>query len=129
MAARVVILLVAAQAGGLGGCKQPEAAVDCPVAPVNPPCPDAIPSFAQDIYPNVFAPVCGRCHGPGGEESSKPFTTYQQINGTNGVEAREIYFQVFGACLMPPANAPEQLSDVQRQKLLDWFGCGAPNSP
>ncbi len=29
---------------------------------------------------------------------------------------------------MPPADAPEILTDVQRQKLLDWFGCGTPDT-
>ncbi len=115
--------------GAVGGCHQQAAAVSCPAAPVDPPCPDVMPSFAQDVYPNVFAQVCVRCHAPGGEEASNPLTTYQQIYGTGGVEAREIYFQVFQSCLMPPSNAPEQLTDVQRQKLLDWFGCGAPDTP
>jgi hypothetical protein len=41
--------------------------------------------------------------------------------------AREIYFQVFQSCLMPPPDVPEVLSDQQRQTLLDWFGCGAPD--
>ncbi|HVY38711.1 MAG TPA: hypothetical protein VHM31_12275 [Polyangia bacterium] len=114
--------------GAGSGCHQ-QAAADCPAAPVDPPCPDAMPSFARDVYPNVFGAVCVRCHAPGGEEANTPLTSYQQIYGTGGVEAREIYFQVFQACLMPPPGAPEQLTDVQRQKLLDWFGCGAPNTP
>lgn len=88
-----------------------------------------MPSFARDVYPNVFGAVCVHCHAPGGQESNIPLTSYQQIYGTGGVEAREIYFQVFEACLMPPPSAPEQLTDVQRQKLLDWFGCGAPDTP
>lgn len=111
------------------GCNPQPPATSCPAAPVNPPCPDAIPSFAGDVYPNVFGAVCARCHAPGGEESNIPLTSYQQIYGTGGTEAREIYFQVFQACLMPPASAPERLSDAQRQKLLDWFGCGAPDTP
>jgi hypothetical protein len=58
-------------------------------------------------------------------EPSSPLTTYQQIYGTDGSTAREIYFQVFQSCLMPPPDSPEVLSDRQRQTLLDWFGCGA----
>ncbi|MES1208180.1 MAG: hypothetical protein ABUS79_19770 [Pseudomonadota bacterium] len=112
-----------------GACTQQPAADSCPTAPVDPPCPDAIPSFARDVYPNVFALSCVRCHSPTGEEPKTPLTSYQDIYGTGGAEAREIYFQVFEACLMPPPSAPEQLFDGQRQKLLDWFGCGAPDSP
>ncbi len=114
---------------GTGGCHPQPAADSCPTAPVDPPCPDAVPSFTRDIYPNVFALSCVRCHSPTGEEPKKPFTSYQQIYGANGAEANDIYIQVFQACLMPPPGAPEQLSDVQRQKLLDWFGCGAPDTP
>jgi mono/diheme cytochrome c family protein len=115
-------------AGG-SACSSHTAANSCPTAPVDPPCPDAIPSFTRDVYPNVFAISCVRCHSSTGEEPKTPLTNYQQIYGNGGVEAREIYFQVFEACLMPPPNAPEQLFDDQRQKLLDWFGCGAPDTP
>jgi mono/diheme cytochrome c family protein len=111
------------------GCSSGPAATSCPPAPVDPPCPDAVPSFAGDVYPNVFAVSCVPCHRPGGVESSWPFTTYQQIYGTRGTTAGEIYQQVFNACLMPPPGNPETLTDVQRQKLLDWFGCGAPDTP
>lgn len=104
------------------------AAPSCPVAPVDPPCPDAPPSFASQVYPTVFQPTCGRCHSPTGEESKFPLQTYQQISGNGGANAREIYFQVFQSCLMPPPSAPEALSDSQRQTLLDWFGCGAPDN-
>lgn len=109
----------------VGACTPQPAANNCPPAPVDPPCPGAIPSFEGDIYPNVFAAVCVHCHSPTGEEPSMPLTTYQQIQS----RAQAIYSQVFLSCLMPPSNAPEPLSDVQRQKLLDWFGCGAPDSP
>jgi hypothetical protein len=26
---------------------------------------------------------------------------------------------------MPPSNAPEPLTEGERQTLLDWFACGA----
>jgi uncharacterized membrane protein len=106
-------------------CTQQPAPESCPTAPVDPPCPDAIPSFERDVYPNVFAAVCVGCHNPTGEEPSMPLTTYQQIHSRAGA----IYSQVFLSCLMPPPNAPEPLSDGQRQKLLDWFGCGALDTP
>ena len=106
----------------------PTASNSCPPAPVSPACPDAVPDFARDVYPDVFHPVCVPCHGPGGEEANMPFTSYQLIYGAGGSRAREIYDQVFESCLMPPASAPQSLSPAQRQKLLDWFGCGAPGS-
>jgi uncharacterized membrane protein len=58
-----------------------------------------------------------------------PLLTYQQIYGQNGMEAHEIYTQVFAYCLMPPSNAPAPLTDGGRQILFNWIACGAPNSP
>ena len=118
--------IVAAALGSAAGCHSTPAPASCPPAPVDPPCPDAKPSF-DDVYQNVFLPTCVlRCHEPGGQESRTPLTSYQQVYGTDGTMAREIYFQVFQSCLMPPPGQPEVLTDEQRQKLLDWFGCGAP---
>jgi mono/diheme cytochrome c family protein len=122
-------LAVAVAAAAGPGCKSSAPAATCPPAPVDPPCPDAVPSFEHDIYPSIFAPACVPCHSSTGVEPNSPLTSYQQIYGTDGTMAREIYFQVFQACLMPPPDGPELLLDEQRQKLLDWFGCGAPDSP
>jgi hypothetical protein len=123
----------------VAGCKNP-AGVACD-PPVVPACPDprVAPSFVNDVYPNVFVPFCVTCHSPTGVESRTPLTTYQQIYGENGVEAGEIFTQVFEACLMPPSNAPAQLTDTEadggdgdaqgaRQTLLDWLSCDAPNN-
>ena len=105
------------------GCKK--SGVDCMPPPANPVCPDGgAPSFA-DVYQTVFVPVCDNCHAPGGMEAVMPLTSYAQIYGSNGTEAREIFNQVFESCLMPPSNAPEPLTEDERQTLLDWFACGA----
>lgn len=109
------------------GCHQAQA-VNCPPAPSVLVCPEAgAPSFS-DVYSTVFVPVCQRCHISGGEESTMPFLTYQQIYGKNAGEVNEIKQQVL-SCLMPPPGEPEVLTDDQRQLLLDWIGCGAPNDP
>jgi len=104
-----------------------KAAVDCP--PASPlVCPDGGGPTFSDVYQNVIVPVCDRCHSPGGQEAVKPLTTYQQIYGNNGVEASEIRNQI-QSCLMPPPNQPEVLTDDERQLLLAWIACGAPNDP
>jgi hypothetical protein len=136
--ARFVFALALA---GLSACKQSGQGVVCD-PPVNPTCPGVAPSFANDVNPNVFKPFCAMpCHSPGGTEFSMPLLTYQQIYGQNGQEAGEIFTQVFEDCLMPPSNAPAQLTDGDgdgglgdaeaanaRQTLLDWLTCGAPNN-
>ncbi len=121
------VLATAALLLAVGGCKKADA-IDCTPPPANPTCPDAAPSFVGDVYPNVFVPVCVTCHSPTGVEPSMPFMSYQQIYGSGGTEAKEIFNQVFESCLMPPPGAVESLTDDQRQLLLDWFACGAPDS-
>jgi hypothetical protein len=109
------------------GCRK--SGVDCVPPPVSAVvCPEAgAPSFTNDVYPNVFAQVCNSCHSLGGQEPSMPFSTYQQIYGKNGAEAQEIFNQVFESCLMPPSNATEPFSMSERQTLLEWLACGAPD--
>ncbi|HVZ89257.1 MAG TPA: hypothetical protein VHG72_19980 [Polyangia bacterium] len=115
------------------GCRK--SGVDCTPPPASLTCPEAgSPSFAGEVFPSVFVPVCDNCHAPGQIEASIPLTNYQQIYGSTtgssaGSEAKEIFNQVFESCLMPPSNAPVLLDDDQRQILLDWFACGAPDSP
>ena len=105
-------------------------AVDCTPPPAVLSCPDGGgPSFAAQVYPQVFATVCANCHAPGGVEASTPLTNYQQIYGSHGSEAQEIFNQVFESCLMPPSDAPQPLTAAERQTLLDWFACGALDSP
>ncbi|HXJ19037.1 MAG TPA: hypothetical protein VMT03_02305 [Polyangia bacterium] len=109
--------------------------VPCTPPPAVLSCPDAGgPSFAGDVFPNVFVPVCDNCHAPGQVEASIPLTSYQQIYGpasgpNQGSEAKEIFNQVFESCLMPPGDAPVPLDEERRQTLLDWFACGVQDSP
>ncbi|HEY4393229.1 MAG TPA: hypothetical protein VGP64_04170 [Polyangia bacterium] len=104
-----------------------KAAVECPAMPTVV-CPEAgVPSFS-DVYANVISPLCDRCHIAGGQEASMPLTNYQQIYGKNGTEAGEIRNQV-QSCQMPPPGGPEVLTDDERQLLLGWIACGAPDNP
>jgi uncharacterized membrane protein len=105
------------------GCSSSPSVATCPAVPADPPCPDAVPNFTQDIRP-IFMVACDRCHSPTGEEPKSPLQTYQQINAIAGT----VYYEVFKRCSMPPPSAPEILTDGQRQKLLDWFGCGWPDT-
>ena len=96
-------------------------------------CPDGGgPSFDTEVLP-IFVQVCDNCHAPNapqGDRRTPYLTDYQQIYGTGGgSEARAINVQIFDNCAMPPANAPVPLSNDQRQTLLVWLACGAPDSP
>jgi uncharacterized membrane protein len=76
------------------------------------------------VQPQVFQVSCVPCHNPTGQEPQISFTSYQQIE----VWAGPIHSQVFEACAMPPAGATQTLTDPQRQMLLDWLACGAPDN-
>jgi hypothetical protein len=86
-------------------------------------CPAISPSYAGDVTPLMEA-KCVPCHGPGGLESSIPYTSY------DGVFARRVKMQQFVShCVMPPvSSAAGTLNAAQRKLLLTWLVCGAPDN-
>jgi mono/diheme cytochrome c family protein len=100
------------------------AASNC--ATVSSDCPSPPPSWSKDVQPLVQQ-YCVMCHQPGGVgESLADLTSY-----TNVFRARaEITYQV-SQCLMPNQDAsppPPQLSTAQRETIVSWIGCMAPNN-
>jgi uncharacterized membrane protein len=115
-----VLALIAVALIGIGAACSSHGGDGCPTVPDT--CPDAsAPTFSGDVAP-LFAATCQNCHAPGGQEAVLPFTTYDQIANN----ALMIIPQV-AACRMPIAPVPP-LTDEQRQTILEWFGCGAPNN-
>jgi hypothetical protein len=104
----------------LVGCG-PGAPKSCPFE--TPVCPDPVPSYSGEVSA-IIQTYCVDCHGPGGQESIRPFATWQDINAH--AYAGPMQRQVLG-CLMPPADAPP-LPDAQKQALVAWLTCGAPNN-
>jgi len=114
MKVAVVLGLIAALAGcGSSGGSCPS---DLPAS-----CPSPAPSYQSTIAPLISA-HCLTCHSPGGQEASFPFVTYQQVFAERSPMLNQVY-----ACHMPPAGEP-QLSAQERQELLSWLVCGAPNN-
>jgi uncharacterized membrane protein len=95
----------------------------CPGDDAPTACPSPAPSFMGEVQ-SIIQAKCTTCHAPGGIEARFPLVTYQQIK----VEADPgtMYRQVL-TCRMPQAGAPP-LTDVERQALLTWLFCGAPNN-
>lgn len=89
----------------------------CPAAPTA--CPPSMPSYEHDVVP-IMQRDCIPCHSTntGGKDES----TYDLASG----QKSSILFQV-NDCLMPPSGSP-QLSPQDRNTLLDWIECGAPNN-
>jgi len=123
----IVALAVSTALVGLAGCSpssdSPDAACpnDLPAS-----CPTPPPSWSNDVAPLVDK-YCLACHGDGGiAQPLFDFTTYQNVYANR----MEITHQ-FYACLMPPSDAsplPPVPSTAEREMLLAWLKCGAPNN-
>jgi hypothetical protein len=95
---------------------------------IAPPCPDASPqpSFKSDVRP-LITKYCLACHGEGGVEVAMfNYTTYQGIT----LHVAQMVTQVY-QCAMPPLDAspiPPMPTVAERETLLEWIACGAPNN-
>jgi hypothetical protein len=103
---------------GCGGGDGPVA--NCP-NDLPPACPTPAPGFAADVFPAIQA-RCAGCHSPTGIEANRPYQTYQQIFSQRAGMLHQLY-----TCRMPPATAPQPTAE-ERQLLLTWLVCGAPDN-
>lgn len=84
-------------------------------------CPTPPPSYARDIQP-ILATRCLGCHGDGGvAQSIHDYTTYAGVLANRSAILDQVY-----VCAMPPPNAGAPTTG-ERQKLLAWLVCGAPD--
>jgi len=85
-------------------------------------CPTPTPSWDADIQPLVGR-RCTPCHFPGGQAfPAQNFTTYDEVYKRRSAMLNQVY-----GCVMPPVDAG-QLTDAERQALLGWLVCHAPNN-
>jgi uncharacterized membrane protein len=85
-------------------------------------CPAAPPSYTTEVQP-LIARHCLQCHGPGGiADARRDFSTYAHVAAQQSIMLDQVY-----ACLMPPANGTP-LDPNERQTLLQWLVCHAPNN-
>jgi hypothetical protein len=125
---RVLLVVLAAPGAALGvlaaGCSpDPGIAPPRPCGAVDASCPAQPPSFAHDVDP-IIVTYCNACHGEGGiEQALYDYTSYQGI-----FRARSSMASFVSDCRMPPADAGLFPSDEERQTVLQWISCGAPNN-
>ena len=93
--------------------------VDCP-DDVPAACPDGAPTYGKDIGPLIQG-SCATCHAPGGRESSRLLTTYDQVFAQRGAVLSQV-----NACRMPPREGTPLTAEA-RKALLAWLVCGAKN--
>jgi hypothetical protein len=125
---RGFLLVLGAVLGALvtvGACSNsPPAASTCPT--VSSDCPAPPPSWSKDVQPLIQS-YCVMCHQPGGSGYSlADLTSYTSVFRSRAA----ITFQV-SQCLMPNQDAsppPPQLTTAQRETIVSWVGCMAPNN-
>jgi hypothetical protein len=124
--ARGVVALVATASACLGAVAacSTDPGVGAPACnTVDTTCPAHPPSFAHDVDP-VIVKYCNACHGEGGmEQALYDYTSYQGI-----FKARSSMASFVSDCMMPPVDAGLFPGDEQRQVVLQWIACGAPNN-
>jgi hypothetical protein len=103
----------------------PDATVNCPPQDLPPDddCPDAAPSYTAEVAA-IIARKCTVCHQPGGLEPVNQFDTLAKIKKNNN--NIHMLTQVY-SCRMPQACGVPLTPD-EKQKLLQWLVCGAPNN-
>lgn len=87
-------------------------------------CDTAALSYSTHILPIIEA-NCLTCHRPGGEQSSSPFNTFEQVKPY--ATSLELVQRITGngQPLMPPAGA---MSSCDQEKITAWVRAGAPNN-
>ena len=84
-------------------------------------CPPTPPSYATDVSPIVFQ-YCESCHAPGKSQSGKPLDTYASVTSLSAKVQSKV-----NDCSMPPSGSPQPTA-AERDTLLGWLACGAPNN-
>jgi hypothetical protein len=94
-------------------------------------CPHDLPDACVADAPSYSATVsliiqkdCVYCHYANSPIAKFDFSTYAGVSTNQGPFLDQVY-----ACNMPPADAAAfALTDVQRQELLEWLVCNAPDN-
>jgi uncharacterized membrane protein len=104
----------------LVACGGPRTNESCP-NDLPPSCPSAAPSYQAAVSP-IINLRCVTCHSPGGQEASRPLQTYSQVYSERSAVLNQVY-----ACNMPPGSAAQPTAQ-EREALLGWLVCGAPQN-
>jgi uncharacterized membrane protein len=84
-------------------------------------CPAVVPSYQNQIAAIVEA-RCVVCHQPVGPGAEWPLGSWGGISSVS-----DDALSLVASCKMPEADAG-QLTPDERQALLNWLTCGAPDN-
>lgn len=117
-------MLLVTVLGGCGSHAGPggPAAACKPGLPTADECPAAAPSYATVIGPLVEE-RCLSCHFTGNPNSSVVLETQAELHAQTQLVETQVY-----RCSMPPPEDAAPLADTERQELLQWLVCNAPNN-
>jgi hypothetical protein len=116
----LVVVLSGAVASSCGSSNADpmDAGAVCTNAPTS--CSKPIPSYSAVIQP-ILQQNCVPCHGPTGSAGYSE-ATYELVS-----KQVEPILSFVSSCMMPPSSYPPLTTD-QRNALLDWLVCGAPDN-
>jgi hypothetical protein len=106
--------------GEAGADSGGDAARSCP-SDLPASCPGIKPSYHRDVVP-ILSAACIHCHSPTGIGGYSE-TTYADVYQQRSAILDQVY-----SCLMPPASRYGGLTIGQRETLLAWLVCGAPEN-
>jgi hypothetical protein len=94
----------------------------CPALPPDISCPSRPPSFAADVLP-ILNQRCNNCHDPNLVNGPWPLQDYYDVSAWQGQIAADLV-----NCTMPPPDGGTTLPEPEREQLITWIVCGAPNN-
>jgi cytochrome c5 len=100
---------------------QADAAGPCTAMVPDESCPKPTPAYATDVVP-IFEAKCNTCHD-GKDGGPWPLTDHADV-----VHWRTQVFSVLVDCTMPPPKGTGDLTSSERQTLINWLACGAPDN-
>jgi hypothetical protein len=126
---RALVMALGLTVVGCGYCESTPGSAACPLPPLSADCPNDLPASCVTPAPSyqtavapIFNSYCLTCHSSGGQESSFPLETYEDIYSNRSEVLDQIY-----ACRMPLSGQP-QPTPSERVILLQWLVCGAPQN-
>jgi hypothetical protein len=84
-------------------------------------CTDA-PSYSATLG-RIIQTECAPCHYAGSTIAKFDFSTYAGVSTNAGAFLGQLY-----SCHMPPPDSGLSVSLNEREELLAWLVCGAPNN-
>jgi uncharacterized membrane protein len=117
---------------GLGwlvlSCSQASPPDDAPAAgcpgdlPSEADCAGHTPSYAKEVAP-VVASRCLDCHFEGNALSGTAFETQAEVSSWRSTMLSRV-----SRCEMPPSDRAQPLTQSERDLLLRYLVCGAPDN-